>query len=422
MRNTRLIDRISRHYLTAFPKYDFSTDNLIIGGGIIGLAIAERLSRNRHRSTLLVEKNANLGEETRYVAKLILNIYPIQTNSFLLPIETISSRNSEVIHAGIYYPENFLKTRLCIRGKNLLYELCQSTLVIPFRRVGKWIVSRNDSESEYLESLKKTADKLGVDTYFVSRSERERQEPDVNAHEALCSPTTGIIDSHALMGYLATKIKENGGDIALKAKVGSISKNEDGGYLVNVSSPGTQAVIRSENVINAAGLYSDKIANMILPGHVYRLYYAKGHYYCYSGLSDIKVNRLIYPVPERHIVGVGTHLTLDLSGAIRFGPDVLYVDTPDDYDIVDDNGERTEQVWKAVTSYLPKIKKEKLYPGYTGIRPKLQGPGEGFRDFVIKEESDHGLNGFINLVGIESPGLTASLAIAEMVEGILDKH
>ncbi|CAG8489609.1 3653_t:CDS:2, partial [Paraglomus occultum] len=376
-----------------FPKYDFSVDNLIIGGGVIGLAIAERLSRNRHRSTLLVEKKVDVGEET-----------------------------SEVIHAGIYFPENFLKTSLCIRGKNLLYELCQSTLVIPFRRVGKWIVSRNNDESEYLESLKRTADKLGVDTYFVSRSERERQEPDVNAHEALCSPTTGIIDSHALMRYLSTKIKENGGDIALQAKVVRITKNEGGGYLVSVSSPDTQTVIKSEKVINAAGLYADKIANMILPGNVYKLYYAKGHYYSYSGLSDVKVNRLIYPVPERHMAGAGTHLTLDLSGAIRFGPDVLYVDTPDNYDIIDDNGERTEQIWKAVTSYLPKIKKEKLYPGYTGIRPKLQGPDEQFRDFVIKEESDHGLSGFVNLVGIESPGLTASLAIAEMVEGILDNH
>ncbi|CAG8443619.1 9691_t:CDS:2 [Ambispora gerdemannii] len=390
----------ARYFSTLLKKLpEFSVDYLVIGGGVVGLAIANRLSCRNHRKTLLVEKNA-------------------------------SSRNSEIIHAGIYYSGDSLKTRLCIRGKELLYSLLSSSSShIPYRRVGKWIVSEDESQTEYLHTLKKNADLLGVETYFLAKHEQERQEPDVRADEVLVSPTTGIFDSHAYMRWLETKIREQDGDLALHSQVVGIEKDYNE-YKVEIatstdqiSSPLTTSIIISARiVINAAGLHADKIAEMILPTpSIYKIYYVKGHYYGYRG-RDINVNRLIYPVPPKNLVNLGTHLTLDLAGKIRFGPDVQYVDSPYDYDIVDEDDSKEnkspsvkEQLYRSINSYLPKIREDALYADYTGIRPKLQAPGESFRDFIIQEETKYGLEGFINLIGIESPGLTSSLAIGEMV-------
>ncbi|RIA93572.1 FAD dependent oxidoreductase [Glomus cerebriforme] len=377
---------------TTITVPEISVDYLIIGGGVVGLSIAERLSRRKGKSTLLVEKNSRLGEET-------------------------SSRNSEIIHAGIYYPNDFLKTKLCIRGKDLLYSLLTSVSSIPFLRVGKWIVAQdNETEISYLRNLYNKSKELQVEVYFLSQKEIKLKEPYIHAKEVLDSPTTGIFDSHSLMNYLECKIEDQGGDIALKHKVINIVKSLQGnGYLIQIENDSSSLKIHSKNVINSAGLFSDKIANYLLPStHHYKLYYVKGHYFCYRG--DAKINHLIYPVPPKNLVNMGTHLTLDLSGRIRFGPDALYQDNPSDYSL---NDARIDSFADAVKTYMPSIKKENLYPDYTGIRPKLQEPGGPFRDFIIKEEIDHDLEGFVNLVGIESPGLTSSLAIAEMVDEIL---
>ncbi|CAH1769432.1 1754_t:CDS:2, partial [Entrophospora sp. SA101] len=353
---------------------DFSVDYLIIGGGVVGLAITNRLSSTRkNKRILLVEKNSKLG---------------------------------------IYYPNNSLKTKLCIRGKQLLYELLSSSNLLPYKRIGKWIVAQNeDSQINYLHQLKKKSDDLGVTTYFLSQSEIQSQEPFVNAKEVLVSTTTGIFDSHQFIEWLECKILEknhqnddndnssNSCDIIKKSKVVNITAavNDGDGYIVEILNPGgNKTYVHSKIVINSAGLFSDKIANLLMPKeHHYKLYHAKGHYYAYrynSSVStvNIKVNHLIYPIPPKNLSSVGIHLTLDLANKIKF----------------------------VVQAYLPHVKKGNLFADYAGIRPKLQGPNEPFRDFVIKEESEHGLNGFINLVGIESPGLTSSLAIAEMIDNV----
>ncbi|CAJ0644178.1 14064_t:CDS:2, partial [Entrophospora sp. SA101] len=335
---------------------DFSVDYLIIGGGVVGLAITNRLSSTRkNKRILLVEKNSKLG-------------------------------------------------------KQLLYELLSSSNLLPYKRIGKWIVAQNeDSQINYLHQLKKKSDDLGVTTYFLSQSEIQSQEPFVNAKEVLVSTTTGIFDSHQFIEWLECKILEknhqnddndnssNSCDIIKKSKVVNITAavNDGDGYIVEILNPGgNKTYVHSKIVINSAGLFSDKIANLLMPKeHHYKLYHAKGHYYAYrynSSVStvNIKVNHLIYPIPPKNLSSVGIHLTLDLANKIKF----------------------------VVQAYLPHVKKGNLFADYAGIRPKLQGPNEPFRDFVIKEESEHGLNGFINLVGIESPGLTSSLAIAEMID------
>ncbi|CAG8581913.1 10966_t:CDS:2 [Acaulospora morrowiae] len=430
---------------------EFSVDYLIIGAGVVGLAIAERLSKRQGKSVLLVEKNSRFGEET-------------------------SSRNSEVIHAGIYYPNDSLKTRLCIRGKQLLYSLLFSQnqdssstrinytssittdsfvsdyipshpfilssstlspphqkLTIPFYRIGKWIVSRTDDQSSYLSSLHEKSRNIGVKTYFLSKEQQQLLEPNVKANEVLVSPTTGIFDSHSFMSWLEWMFRDKGGDLVVNSEVTNIIRGNYGsgdGYIVEISdadsvdrslsSPSSTAPktrVFSPVVVNVAGLYSDRIANMLLPPeHHYKLYYVKGHYFGYRDGGALKVQHLIYPVPPENLKSLGIHLTLDLNGKIRFGPDVLYINKPDDYKIDD---KRRDIFFEAVRNYLPGIKKEGLYADYAGIRPKLSGLDEPFKDFVIKEEVEHGLKGFVNLSGIESPGLTSSLAIAEMVDNML---
>lgn len=343
-----------------------------------------------------------------------------------------SSRNSEVIHAGIYYGADSLKARMCIRGKNLLYDLCQSHAV-DHRRTGKWIVAQTTAQRDALEKFHDVCrDKLDVPVRWVSAAEVERDGEGVVAREgALESPTTGIVDSHGLMTCLSGLFEDEGGIIALNSPVvGVRPEGADGGipgqtgWAVDVrdADTGETSTITADTIINAAGLGAAHIHNMIAPpARHMTLHYAKGNYFSYSA-SRPSVSRLIYPVPEPGAGGLGTHLTLDLGGRMRFGPDVEWVSSPDDlaaYSKDTPRGEaRLREAVAEIQKYLPSIDADCLEPDYAGIRPKLAGKDhKGFVDFEIREEE--GYKGWVNLLGIESPGLTSSLAIAERVEEML---
>ncbi|OJD15519.1 hypothetical protein AJ78_04215 [Emergomyces pasteurianus Ep9510] len=381
----------------------------IIGGGVVGLSIARHLSIARpNTSTIILERHAAVGTET-------------------------SSRNSEVIHAGLYYPPASLKTQLCIRGKHLLYDLCASpNHDIPNRRTSKWILAQDAEQLERLQRMHEHAAALGVPTRFLGREEMSRREPDVTARAGVLeSPSTGIVDSHALMACLQAEFEERGGDIAFLTAVSQIERvGAGGGYKIYTRSVGTgreargseeegeEATITAETVINAAGHNACAISNMLLPPdrHV-RPAYAKGTYFSYTASSP-KPRTLLYPAPKPGLGGLGTHLTLDMTGQVRFGPDVEWVDGPDD--LVPSMG-RLEEAVREIREYLPGVRPEAIGLDYCGVRPKLAGKeGEdrgAFKDFVVREEE--GFEGFVNLLGIESPGLTSALAIGERVEGLL---
>lgn len=274
-----------------------------------------------------------------------------------------SSRNSEVIHAGIYYPNDSLKTRLCIQGNRKLYELLSRTQ-IPYDKVGKLVVAQSEEQHEYLKSLQEKASRLGVETHLISGETAIEMEPELRAHSALYSPSTGIIDSHALMDYLHGQIIDNGGDVALYSSVSSIRPAQEGGYHVQVETHPDTSDILARRVFNAAGLYADKVTNMVAPGR-YKLHYARGCYYAYSGPLGVK--HLIYPCPVKNLAGLGTHLTLDMAGKVKFGPDVQYIDSPSDY-TVPDMPENRQLFAEAVKTILPSIEASKLHPDYAGIR------------------------------------------------------
>jgi L-2-hydroxyglutarate oxidase LhgO len=357
----------------------------VIGGGAVGLSIAAELAKQNNK-VLLIEKNTQLGQET-------------------------SSRNSEVIHAGLYYPENSLKTKLCIEGKELLYSEAQKAGV-EMKNCGKWIVAQTDKEDAYIELLHYKAKNLGIKTELISTMKCQYIEPAVEVKRGvLSSPTTGILSAHSLMLYYQTLFESNEGDVALGSKVTGLEKDGDG-YRVSVDSiDGEHVDIKVDNVINSAGLYADRISNMLLPEdrHV-KYWYAKGTYYNLNS-SFPEVRRLIYPVPGKNLQGLGTHLTLGLDGQIKFGPDVEYVDSPTDLKPSDKN---KADAYEEILKYLPHVMLSDLETSYSGIRPKLFGPDSTeFQDFVIREEE--GFPGFVNLLGIESPGLTASMAIGKYV-------
>ncbi|KAI9311882.1 NAD dehydrogenase [Dichotomocladium elegans] len=373
---------------------DVEVDNLIIGAGVVGLAIGEKITRERPaETTIVIDKNKRCGEET-------------------------SSRNSEVIHAGIYYPHDSLKTRLCIEGKKLLYDLLKRA-DLPYQKVGKLVIAQNEDQKEYLEHLRDKSVELGVETEMMTANKVMEMEPHVRAQAGLFSPTTGILDSHAYMDYLEHTITQNGGDVGLNMCATAIVPT-DRGYIVSLVSSSragnseTTSVL-ARRVFNSAGLHADKVSNMVLPKQ-YTLHYARGCYFAYNG--SLRVNHLIYPCPDKNLAGLGTHLTLDMTGKIKFGPDVTYIRNPYDYSLPDDE-EYKQQFVSAIQRFMPSIEYSKLHPDYAGIRPKLAGPGASFRDFEIKEERDSGLANFFTLLGIESPGLTSSLSIAEHVHSMI---
>lgn len=365
-------------------------DTVVVGAGVVGLAVAERLA-GFGRNLVVLERHDGFGRET-------------------------SSRNSEVIHAGLYYDEALLKTRLCVRGNRLLYEACVRE-GIPHRRTGKIVVAVDDSDAERLHLLHAQAATNGVrGLELVGRSRLLELEPRVAGIVGLHSPDTGIVDSHALMRWLERSATSKGATIAYRCEVTEIGW--DGRrYAVGVrEADGSRTTLAASAVVNAAGLHADRIAEMAgidVAAAGYRLSFSKGEYFRVSDRHRGLVNRLVYPVPAPD--HLGTHVVLGLDGTLRLGPNAIPVETLD-YGV--DPGHRGEFHERA-RRFLPVLEPGDLAPDQAGIRPRLYGPGEPMRDFVIREESDRGLPGLVDLVGIESPGLTACLAIAETVEGLL---
>lgn len=330
---------------------------------------------------------------------------------------------NQVIHAGLYYPATSLKTSLCIRGRNLLYDLCAQNS-IPHQNTKKWIVAQTPEQWEACLKVHNHAQALGdAPTRLIGRDEALHREPDVRAEAGIVeSETTGIVDSHSLMTYLQGDFEDRGGDVAFKTRVTAIEAVDGGrgGYKITaVSEDGSESSITAETLVNSAGHGACAISNMLLPqDRQYVPHYAKGTYFSY-GASRPKTSVLVYPATLPGTGGLGTHLTLDMGGRIRFGPDVEWVDSPDD---LAPSAARLEKALVEIKAYLPGVDVDAIALDYCGIRPKLGrggavNEGKGFQDFVIREEE--GFPGFVNLLGIESPGLTSSLAIGEMVDDIL---
>jgi L-2-hydroxyglutarate oxidase LhgO len=360
-------------------------DTLIIGAGVLGLAIARSLAMNGHE-VLVVEQHDTIGSET-------------------------SARNSEVIHAGIYYPSNSLKARLCVQGKMLLYDHCESHGV-PFQRIGKLIVASDQSQIQSLSSIKDHAVNNGVnDLHHLGQTALRNLEPQLGALAGLFSPSTGIIDSHAFMLSLQGEAESHGCQIAFNTVADIWHHLETGGFKVHCT--GSEPIdISARNLIVSAGLHSSNFLVRSDNEHsLPQTRFAKGNYFRLTG--KVPFSHLIYPVPEPG--GLGVHLTLDMGGQARFGPDVEWVDTLD-YEV---DPHRSEQFYSAIRSYWPGLPDGSLEPDYSGIRPKLSGPGDPNADFEFWAPENHGMPGLVGLLGMESPGLTASLAIAEYVRGLL---
>jgi L-2-hydroxyglutarate oxidase LhgO len=365
-----------------------NVDVLIVGAGVVGLAIAAKLSQ-QFDNVLVIDKNNSFGEET-------------------------SSRNSEVIHAGIYYPKNSLKAKLCVQGKNLLYQYCQQRH-IPFKRIGKLLVAHGDTEEAFLKQTMITARNNGVDDLtWLDQSALQKCEPELLASAALLSPSTGIIDSHSYMQNLLAQAQENNAIFVAKTSMLSASPKQDFGFTVDLSSQGELLSLSCKYLINCAGLHSEKLAQSITgldASLIPKIHLCRGHYFSYQGKSPFK--QLIYPIPSDN--GLGIHASLDIGGQLKFGPDTQYIDNID-YDFPE---KLKEKFLNQVSKYFPNIDPQKLQPAYCGIRPKLQSEHDGFKDFNIQTSEIHHLKGLVNLFGIDSPGLTSSLAIAKYVSNKL---
>ena len=364
-------------------------DAVVVGAGVIGLAVARRLAMSGC-DVIVLEAADAIGTET-------------------------SSRNSEVIHAGIYYPTGSLKARLCVEGKHRLYQYCR-THGIAHKRLGKLIVAANARQTGALDGLQAKAADNGVSDLVLLDGRRARAlEPALHADAALLSPSTGIIDSHALMLAFQGEAEDHGAMIAFCSRVARGAVEADGIGLLVEGSGGEETSLRARLVVNAAGLHAPALAQSLTglaADTIPRQFLAKGSYFTLAGRPPFA--RLIYPMPEDG--GLGVHVTLDLAGQVRFGPDVEWLETID-YAV---EPERALRFYDAIRSYYPALADGALLPGYAGIRPKLSGPGQAAADFVVQGPLDHGIPGLVNLYGIESPGLTASLAIADLVATALE--
>lgn len=369
-------------------------DAVVVGAGAVGLACARALAM-AGREVVVLERHAAIGTET-------------------------SARNSEVIHAGIYYPAGSLKARLCVEGRHRLYEYLESRS-LPHRACGKLIVAADEPQIAGLEAIARRARANGVDDIEeLSAAQARAVEPALRCTAALASPSTGIIDSHAYMLSLRGELEDHGGAIAFASPLERAEATGQG-FLLDIGGAAPMR-LRTRLLVNSAGLSAVALARRIeglRPNHGPRAFFAKGNYFTLSGPAPF--SRLIYPVPEQ--AGLGVHLTLDLGGQARFGPDVEWIASSDDgmkgsFDYTVDRA-RGEAFYAAIRRYWPALKDGALEPAYSGIRPKISGPGEEPSDFVISGPEAHGLSGLVNLFGIESPGLTASLAIAETVRARL---
>ena len=362
-------------------------DTVIIGAGVVGLAVARRLAASRQ--VVVLEQERHSGEH-------------------------LSSRNSEVIHAGLYYPPGSLKARLCLEGNERLYRYCLTNR-IPHRRCGKLVVAGAGQE-DALEALYHNARDSGADGLeLLPRATLANEEPWLNATAALLSKHSGIIDSHALLQQLAMDAENRGTLLAFRHRVQHVHC-PPGDFELTVESDDGPFKLRCRQLILAAGLGNVPLLHQSLgfPAHaIPEQRHARGNYFSLHGRSPTQ--RLIYPLPEEH--GLGVHLTVDLAGQARFGPDVewINVDDPPDYRV---NENRHTAFVESIRRYWPRLEAKRLSPSYAGIRPKLFFNDQPVRDFLIQTEQDHGLPGLINLLGIESPGLTAALALAAQVEAL----
>ncbi|MBU0590437.1 MAG: NAD(P)/FAD-dependent oxidoreductase [Gammaproteobacteria bacterium] len=360
-------------------------DCVVIGAGVVGLAVARALALDG-REVLVLEAAEGIGTQT-------------------------SSRNSEVIHAGIYYPKGSLKAQLCVQGKQLLYTYCTER-GIGHSRCGKLIVATSEEQVPDLQGIVAKASANGVhDLVQLSRDEARALEPQLECVAALHSPSTGIVDSHALMLSYQGDLENAGGMVVMNSPVAHAVVEQDA--IILEASDGTK--LQAKTVVNAAGLYAQTLAHNfegLAPSRIPPSYYAKGNYFTLAGRSPF--SRLIYPVPQA--AGLGVHLTIDLGGQAKFGPDVQWVDSPEDL-LVDPA--RGDAFYAEVRRYWPALPDAALLPGYAGIRPKIQAPHEPARDFMIQGPADHGVPGLVNLFGIESPGLTSSLALGAHVAALL---
>ena len=364
-------------------------DVVVVGAGVVGLAVARALAL-MGREVMVLESEAAIGQGT-------------------------SSRNSEVIHAGIYYPTGSLKARLCLHGKSLLYDYCEQRGVA-HHRCGKLIVANTPSQAAALPAIVQKAQANGVgDLVLLTREQARALEPQLECLAAVHSPSTGIVDSHGLMLALQGDLENAGGLVACHSTVQRLRVRPDG---IEVhAADGT--VLRARTVVNAAGLHACALGLQtegLDPAHVPRPWFAKGNYFTLAGRSPFQ--RLVYPAPEpdKHLAGLGVHLTIDLGGQAKFGPDVQWVDDPADLQVDPAGGEAFDVV---VRQYWPGLPDGALQPGYAGMRPKISGPDEPAADFRIDGPAVHGVPGLVNLFGIESPGLTSCLAIGESVAGLL---
>ena len=371
------------------------TDGIVIGAGVVGLACAQALAERGHE-VLVLERHERFGVET-------------------------SSRNSEVVHAGIYYPPGSLKATLCARGNASLYAWCEARDV-PHRRVGKLIVATDTAEEAKLAQIAAQAEANGVRSLRpLTAAEARAPEPHVRCTAALWSPDTGIVDSHQLMASLLVDAEAHGATAVWRHEVRA-AEPVPGGHRVVARGPnGEETVLSARWVVNAAGLDADTVASAAgfdVGACGYCQHFARGHYFRVHERKGHLASHLIYPTPVQ--AGLGIHVTLDLGGSLRLGPDVQYLDERRQEYVVPPSLAPTFHA--AVSRYLDGLELEDLAPDQSGIRPKLQAPGEVLRDFVIREESDRGHPGWVNLVGIESPGLTSCLEIGALVARTLEER
>lgn len=357
---------------------------VVVGAGVVGLAIAQRLARGGNE-VMVLEQEGWAGQHA-------------------------SSRNSEVIHAGIYYPPGSLKARLCREGRELLYTWC-AEYAVAHRRVGKLLVAVEEAELPALQALRTNARANGVELQALTADELHAREPALRGVSALLSPLTGIIDSHALMGSYEAALQQAGGAVQCRTRVDRVQRIADGFQLIGESG-GDAFSLSCRYLINSGGLFAQSLAagiESMAAQHIPPVHLCQGQYFAYSGASPF--SHLVYPMPEANATGLGVHATLDLAGQLRFGPDVRYQQRLD-Y-AMDES--RRDTFALAVQRYWPACRAEKLAPAYAGVRAKLSAAGEPAADFIIQDHSIHAVPGLINLFGIESPGLTASLALAEEV-------